>query len=248
MKRLNWQIVLGLALLAASVLGYLLQALIFRDTRDMLSNLLQNLAFVPVQVLLVTLILQKLLSDREKQELLKKLNMIIGAFFSEVGITLLQHCSAFDPRAEEMCQDLRVTGNWSAADFRQVQQRLRSAERKIEVPRGDLETLRALLVSRRDFLVRLLENPNLLEHETFTDLLWAVFHLTEELSLREDLRQLPETDLLHLAGDIKRAYLLLVAEWLAHLEHLQRDYPYLFSLAVRVNPFDPRASVVVGAG
>jgi len=31
-------------------------------------------------------------------------------------------------------------------------------------------------------LLGLLGNPNLLEHDSFTDLLWAVFHLMEELS------------------------------------------------------------------
>ena len=49
----------------------------------------------------------------------------------------------------------------------------------------------------------------------------------------------------HLSGDITRAYGLLVREWLAHMEHLKREYPYLFSLAVRMNPFDPEASAVV---
>jgi len=32
---------------------------------------------------------------------------------------------------------------------------------------------------------------------------------------------------------------------LAHMEHLKNEYPYLFSLAVRTNPFDPNASVEV---
>jgi hypothetical protein len=90
-----------------------------------------------------------------------------------------------------------------------------------------------------------LENPNLLEHESFTDLLWSVFHLTEELIYRANIRQLPETDYEHLASDIKRAYTLLVFEWLSYLKHLKDDYPYLFSLMVRTNPFDPDASPIV---
>jgi len=49
----------------------------------------------------------------------------------------------------------------------------------------------------------------------------------------------------HLASDIKRAHHLLVREWLAHMEHLKNEYPYLFSLAVRTNPFDPNASAEV---
>jgi hypothetical protein len=31
------------------------------------------------------------------------------------------------------------------------------------------------------------------------------------------------------------------------MDHLRSMYPYLFSLAVRTNPFDPAASVVVTA-
>jgi len=85
----------------------------------------------------------------------------------------------------------------------------------------------------------------LLEHEEFTELLWAVFHLSEELSNRATVKDLPETDYDHLSGDIKRAHRLLVREWLAHMEHLKIDYPYLFSLAVRMNPFDPNASAQV---
>ena len=49
----------------------------------------------------------------------------------------------------------------------------------------------------------------------------------------------------HIAGDIKRAYGMLVAEWVAYMEHLKEYYPYLFSLAVRVNPFNAEASAVV---
>jgi len=44
---------------------------------------------------------------------------------------------------------------------------------------------------------------------------------------------------------MKRAYILLVSQWLNYMKHLKSDYPYLFSLAVRMNPFDPNASPVL---
>ena len=49
----------------------------------------------------------------------------------------------------------------------------------------------------------------------------------------------------HLSIDIRRAWLALLREWITHMEHLQTDYPYLFALAVRTNPFDPEASATV---
>ena len=107
------------------------------------------------------------------------------------------------------------------------------------------QELKVFLVGKRGFLLRLLENPNLLEHERFTELLWAVFHLVEELEYREDLANLPKTDLAHLEGDVLRVYRLLLTEYLFYLNHLKDDYPYLFSLAMRLNPFNPNASPVV---
>jgi hypothetical protein len=100
-------------------------------------------------------------------------------------------------------------------------------------------------MGKRNFMLRLLENPNLLEHETFTELLMAVFHLTEELGHRQSCSELCQADRNHFGGDIKRAYLLLIYEWLGYMKHLKQNYPYLFSLALRTNPFDPEASVEV---
>lgn len=91
----------------------------------------------------------------------------------------------------------------------------------------------------------MLQNPSLLEHESFTDLLWAAFHLLEELEYRQDLKQLNPADAAHLAGDINRVYGLLLASWLAYMQHLHSHYKFLYSLAVRTNPFDPAACVEV---
>ena len=90
-------------------------------------------------------------------------------------------------------------------------------------------------------MLRLLANPNLLEHDSFTNLLWAVFHLTDELAHRKDVNTILDSDYVHLAGDVKRAYVLLISEWLDYMKHLKVNYPYLFSLAMRTNPFDPEA-------
>ncbi len=115
----------------------------------------------------------------------------------------------------------------------------------VESTRGNLDALKHFLKDKRQFLLNLLENPNLLEHESFTNTLWAVFHLAEELSHRHDLHHLPETDYQHLSGDIKRVYGCLIVEWLNYMRHLKNAYPYLFSLALRTNPFDANASVEV---
>jgi len=245
MNRFKWQIILGISLVAVSMVLFIVQIVIFHDVRDTFFYLLQDIAFIPIQVLLVTLILNQLLNVREKLAMLNKLNMVIGTFFSEVGSGLLKCFSDFDHNADKTRTQLQVTSHWSEQHFLLVARDVANYDFQIDHAKADLTALKAYLAGKRDFLLRLLENPNLLEHETFTELLWAVFHLTEELSVRDDVTQLTAVDGKHISGDMKRAYALLIVEWLTYMKHLQREYPYLFSLAVRLNPFDPNASAVV---
>ena len=246
MRRVTWSIKLGGGLLALSVGLFFLQIAVFHRTDDTTFYLLQDLAFLPVQVLLVTLVIDRLLSRREKQAILDKMNMVIGAFHAEVGTELLKRLIVFDANVSAISTGLMVQNDWSPRRFTDAAELTRCHTSKITVPQDGLEELRRFLLARRDFLLRLLENPNLLEHDTFTDTLWAVFHLTDELAHRKDLKGLPEPDVRHLSSDMDRAYKCIVAEWLEYMKHLKRDYPYLFSLAVRTNPFDPAARVEVG--
>jgi hypothetical protein len=171
--------------------------------------------------------------------------MVIGAFFSEVGGALLKGFIGMDAARAEKREKLSTAGRWKKGQAKELAAFFKGAEYKVEPRPEDFEKLRGILVGKRGFLLGLLENPNLLEHESFTEMLWAVFHLTEELEARGDFSRLPASDLAHLTGDSKRAYGAITVEWLFYMEHLRENYPYLFSLAVRTNPFDSSASVVV---
>ena len=245
MKRLNWQVLLALSLIIMSVLLYLIHYAIFRDPHHIYIYLVGDIAFVPIEVLLVAVIVHQLLSNREKRVRLEKMNMVIGAFFSELGTTMLTFFSDYDPNLEHIRSNLLVANDWSKEEFSRVSKLLKNYNCEIDIEKADLVYIRGFLVQKRDFLLRLLENPILLEHESFTQLLQAVFHLMDELENREELKQLPDSDRKHIAGDIKRAYGLLIVEWLNYMKYARDNYPYLFSLAMRTNPFDQSASVVL---
>ena len=246
MKRFfNWQIVVAFVLLILSAVFYLLHYSIFRDVHHIFLYLIGDLGFLFIDVLIVALVIHRLLVYREKQSTLKKLNMVIGIFFSEVGTELVKKFSRFDSQLSDVGRQLVVTGEWSDAQFSNIRKRIREHKAEIDSKQIDLKNLKNFLMSKRSFLLSLLENPNLLEHNSFTNLLWAVFHLTDELAHRKDVSQLPDTDYRHLSGDIRRAYEQLIFQWLDYMMHLKRDYPYLFSLAMRTNPFDMNATVEV---
>ena len=245
MKRLSWQVWLGMILLLLSILVYLIHYLIFRDLHHIFIYMFGDLAFVFIEVLLVTLIIHHLLSRMARKARLKKLNMVIGAFFSEVGSGLLMMLSELDPDTENLQKEFGTERGSPKEELRQVSHWLSSHKYNLDESEVDWEGMKVFLVRKRNFLLRLLENGNLLEHESFTDMLWAVFHLTEELEARDSLRSLPDEDYRHLRGDIKRVYGQLARQWLDYMEHLKESYPYLFSLALRTNPFNHSASPIV---
>jgi len=241
-KRFQWPFLLGASLLALSALFYYVHWLIFRDAHHIFIYLMGDIAFVFIEVLLVTLILHELLKLREKRSLLEKLNMVIGSFFSEVGLDLLKSLARFDRQAEQIRKDLLVKTSWTAKDFAETTRKLKQHRGTMEICGADLRALRELLVRHREFLLRLLENPSLLEHDAFTNVLIAVFHLAEEVTARTDPAHLTEADCRHLEGDMQCVYLQLISAWLDYMKHLRDHFPYLFSFAMRTNPFDPDAT------
>jgi len=242
MKHFKWQILLGISLVTLSAIFYLIHYFIFRDAHHIFIYMVSDIAFVFIEVLLVTMIIHEVLAVREKRILLEKLNIVIGSFFSQVGKDLLKLFATFDSQSERIRQSLVVTDEWSDKQFMDMSMRLKQYNHDIDITRNDLIGLKDLLVRERQFFLRLLENQNLLEHDTFTNLLMAVFHLTEELESRSDISRLVEADKKHIANDMKRAYSLLISEWLNYMKHLKENFPYLFSFAMRTNPFDLNAT------
>jgi hypothetical protein len=245
LKFRRWRLILALSLLISSALLYLLDYAVFGNLHEILTFMLGEIAFLPLEVLLVTLVVDRLLRYMERRNRLKKLNMVIGAFFVEVGTNLLAYLSDMDPELEGIRSNLQVTSGWSGEEFSRVARNLREYSFKVDISRVDLEHLHIVLSQERDFFLRLIENAALTEHESFTDLLLAIFHLTEELARRPSFEDLPGSDLAHLKIDIERTYGGLAREWLEYMKSLKTSYPYLFHLAMRTNPFDQTASVVV---
>lgn len=159
-----------------------------------------------------------------------------------MGYRLLSLFSSYDQTLQEISENLLVSPNWTVDDFSSAQKAVKRHDWRIDVGLVELETLLTFLNSKRGLLVSLLENPVLIEQEGFSEAVLAVFHFADELGCRDDVSNLPESDRNHVAGDINRAYQHLVEQWLDYLSHLKDQYPYLYSLAVRKNPFNPQAS------
>ena len=241
-RRNQFIFALAAIFLLLSGIGYLIHYLIFRDVHHIFLYLIGDLAFLPLEVLLVTVVLERILTHRERQAKLQKLNMVIGAFFSELGNYLLQSLLENFHNKEEISRHLNVTSVWTKTDFQKASDYAYHLPIDVNRQSLNLSELKNYLSERREFLLTLLDNPSLLENDRFTDLLWSVTHVDEELEARTSLNNLPEKDLEHIAGDIRRMYDHLASEWLDYVMHLKLNYHYLFSLILRTHPFQENRS------
>jgi len=244
-KRYSFILALAGIFLLLSAITYFVHYLVFRDVHHILLYLLGDLAFLPLEVFLVVVVIERILTRRETRAKLQKLNMVIGAFFSEVGNYLLQNLLEQFRNKEEISLHLNVTQDWTKKDFRKAADFAYHLPVDVDHSKLDISQLKELLSGKREFVLTLLENPGLLEHDRFTDLLWAVTHLDEELEARQSVSNLPDKDVEHIAGDVRRMYDHLASEWLDYVEHLKSNYPYLFSLILRTHPFQEHRSPLI---
>jgi hypothetical protein len=237
----RWKLKAGVLLIALSLLLYLVHYLIFADAHHLFIFFVSDLAFIPLEVLIVTLIIDQMLESREKQRRMEKLNIVIGTFFSTIGTPLLALISRTDAGLDLIKSRLVIGEDWKNPQFSEVQECFKAHSCSISMDRVDPQALRDFLTTHENFLLRIMENPMVFEHESFTDLLLALDHLTKELNARGDLSAISPEDRGHLSLDIQRVYTRLIPEWLRYMEYLKDHYPYLFSLAMRTNPFDDSA-------
>ncbi|MFC2043794.1 hypothetical protein ACFLT8_01100 [Chloroflexota bacterium] len=244
-RRFPFIVYLAIAFLVLSGIVYFVHYVIFQDIHHIFIYLVGDLAFLPLEVLLVVLIIERVLARREKQNKLQKLNMVVGTFFSEVGTYVLGDLLKYFDNRSDISSHLNIADNWTKKDFQKAAKYAYHLNVELDCRKMDLRELKLFLSRKREFLLILLGNPNLMEHDRFTDLLWAITHLDEELEVRPSVSDLPEIDLEHIAGDIQRLYDHLASEWLDYVEYLKNNYPFLFSLVLRTHPFQEHPSPVI---
>lgn len=241
MKKIRWQIIFAVVLTVVSALLFTAHFFMFHDAYNIFFYLFHGVAFIPIQVIIVGLILDRIIEKKENEKLLKKLNMVIGLFFSEVGHNFVSEVSKHDKNLENSIELFNIKGTQSLKEICEVKDNLKSYKGELEIDIAALVKIREMLLKKRDFLVKLLENPILLEHDTFTELLMSVFHISEEFVYRCDIEHLSDEDVKHLANDVARAYNYIVTEWIVYIIYLKKEYPYLYNSAILTNPFLKKA-------
>ncbi|MCF0226046.1 MAG: hypothetical protein HUK28_01750 [Methanobrevibacter sp.] len=251
MFKINWKVKMGIVLLLVSFLIYAFAFFFLNEPDKVIFYIVIDCAFIPIDVLIVVLVLESIIEKKKKETVLEKLDMILGVFFSEMGNDLLEIISKVNNDNDEIIHKIRNIDKWDDDDFKHAYKYLKTHGVKFspEIPESEVQgfiiSLKNIMKRNHDFLIELLENPNVLEKVGFSSLLLALFHLDDELELRNDLDKISSSDFKHIIEDIDRVYCRLTYEWIKYLQFLNHNYPYMSSLTLRVNPFNPEVNVYI---
>ncbi len=233
---------LGIFLISLSVGLHALHFVVFRDMHHILIFLLADIAFIPLEVFFVSMVLDRLIEKREQKKIVKKIHMIVGLFYQELGNKLLSIIVDADENLD--CNNITVDYAWNSENYTQLKEKIKNHNQNINIDKINLVDCDNLISRSHNMITNLIMNPALQEHESFTDVLMSVFHLSDELKQRP-LDTLTPADLDHLKFDIARVYTNLSLVWVEYLQYLQAEYPYLFLTAVTNNPYDKRQRAVI---
>lgn len=227
MKNLKYYLVVSIILIVLSLIMFFIHYEIFGQLENTIYYSVMNLCFIPINILAVTVLFDKLTERRRYNERLSKLNMLVGIFFSDMGYKLLNIIALGDENIKKEkldFNDLKACGNW-----------LKEYDHNIKFEKIDYEELKNLVVENRGILASLISNENILEHETFSDLLIALVHLRDEIVLVR-YKELTKDDSKHIKGDVVRVYKALTVQWTSYLQHLKEFYPYQYNSYIKINP------------
>ena len=249
-SQVNWKIKFAIIMFILAVVIFLARFLIFGDGEEIVAYLWKHIGFIPIDILIVALVLEEIMGRKEHEAILEKIDMLMGTFFSEIGNDLINELSKVNQNKAKT-EDLKAIRSWDEKDYDNKLKELKNnpVDFRADVPTEEreefLNNIHNILVNKREFLLNLINNPNLLEKDEFSSLLLALLHLDEELARRGEFEDIKVADFNHLNGDMKRVYSKLVYEWIYYLKYLNKHYPYMISLAIRTNPFDSEAGVHV---
>ena len=233
--------ILAVILISISVVLYSLHYFLFKDIHHISLFFMGDLAFIPIEVLFVTVLIERTLTKDEKKNALQKLNISIGVFFNEVGTEALRSFANADSNIENIRDTMIINTSHSNREVEKMKKAALVYISNIDIDKIDLLALKELLTKERTFFIRLLENPMFSQHDTFTKMIQAIFHLQDELRIRATADyEMTEIDRYAIKKDIERVYKYLSYEWIVYLEYTIQAYPYLFLATYVNNPFDSR--------
>ncbi|MGL5381472.1 hypothetical protein [Clostridium sp.] len=226
-----------LILIFLSLALYTIHYLLFKNIYATISTVLFSIAFTPLQAVINTQIINKILIQRDKVKKEKKLEMLVENFYSQIGTDLLKLFTNSDSNLSSITVITLDNNCLEDNYFQCLSSALSSYNYSINESDINFDTLYTILNSNINVFMDLLNNPILDEDTSFTDTLNSLVHLKKELEFRYIDSNLDEKEKQHIMKDLNLTYSLLSKEWIKYIDRLSKLYPDIYVKELIYSPF-----------
>ena len=217
--------VLVLSMISGCIYG--LQVLLFHDLRNRELYIMQDLAFIRISIAITTVVVGNIVARRSREIMLhytQELN-VRTMFFSDIGRILMKKINAISEPSIPVYSGKGMS-------VQKQQEIIRSTAAAVHTDRDTYEFIRAFLNEKKQDLITLSGNNNLMDQDDFTQLLGGLFHLLDEFSLRGSFEELSESDISHMNDDFARVLILLGTNLAASAEFQRKHFPDFYQKAI----------------
>ena len=243
-KRRIWdKLLIALGLIGLSAAAYAAHYYFFRDLKYITNYVFLHLSFLPIHALVLGLILDELISYREKASRRRKLNLYLGIFFRQMGSEIFLSAANMAENRKDLDALMSADQSWGKARFRRAREEVAHFPVEMRADAVGLIKLLDLLREHEPEIIAQTRNPMLMEFEDLYRCLLSLFHIIEEMQYRRPVPQMAATEVAHLAKDAGKSLLQLGQLWLGYMEHLKKTHPVLFGCQVGIcsmmEPLEP---------
>lgn len=231
-------IALGLIVMSLAVAA--VHYAFFGDLKYIKSYFLLHLAFLPLHALVLVMAVEALLAMRERADRKRKLSILLGVFFRQIGIELYSIMASMIDNRDEFDDLITVEPGWKRRQFAHARAALTKTKFWIKADKDQLKSLVKTLLDKEDDIVQMTRNPHLLEFPSLHQALMRLFHLIEELHFHRTWDNMSDQAYDHLANDVSKALQSMAVLWMDYLAYLKADHPILFDHQTGIhNVIDP---------
>lgn len=220
-----------------AIVIYTTHYIIFGELKSTVSGLVLSLAYVPIGLIFNIFVFDKIFKKSKEIRLERRMNMVIGSFFHEIGNSLMNSIVAGDENIDLLNYLCDATINWGRKDFKRLSELVEDYECKINIDKIELEKLRIVIENKEDFILDLIINSNLDDYEGFNEMLMRILHIRDEFDNLFIDGYLNPQDKVNMSADICNAYKALLGFRVNYIENLKEYYPSMFIKLMKNSPF-----------
>ena len=108
----SWKFKFAIVMLIIASIFFVSRIIVLGDPEEVVAYLWKQIGFIPVNILIVALLLDGIMSKKEREAILEKLDMLMGTFFTEIGNDLISEISKAN-KNKSKTKDLKSIKNWT---------------------------------------------------------------------------------------------------------------------------------------